>query len=299
MAIRYYSISISPIGSSAIFSGYFNVDTNTNLVTGFYDLSLPTNNGYTDVLLPINDEASWQRGNREFPLDTNGLNFYSTDLQNFFSLNQNHLNLNGDPGGGDQGGLWTNKTAQIFNPPYTIDIVEISSPPVPISNICFPSGTPITTNQGIIPIEKINQNIHTIRNKKIVGITQTITQDKYLICFEKDALGPDFPNQKTIISKNHGILYKGEMIKAKNFINKFENVKKVRYTGEILYNVLMEEHNKMMVNNLICETLNPENTIAKLYTILQTVNPREKERLIKSFNEYTINNNIFSSKKSK
>ena len=89
------------------------------------------------------------------------------------------------------------------------------------------------------------------------------------------------------------------MIKAKNFINKFENVKKVRYTGEILYNVLMEEHNKMMVNNLICETLNPENTIAKLYTILQTVNPREKERLIKSFNEYTINNNIFSSKKSK
>ena len=27
----------------------------------------------------------------------------------------------------------------------------------------------------------------------------------------------------------------------------------------MLYNVLMEEHDKMVVNNLICETLHPEN----------------------------------------
>jgi hypothetical protein len=78
----------------------------------------------------------------------------------------------------------------------------------PISNICFPSGTHITTNQGTIPIEKINKEIHTIRNKKIVGITQTITQDKYLVCFEKDSLGINLPSQKTIISKNHCIVYK-------------------------------------------------------------------------------------------
>jgi hypothetical protein len=295
MAITYYSISISPKNLNPIFNGYFSVDTNTNLITGFYDLSLDTNNGYKDVLLPTNDQASWEEANNIFPFDINGLNFYSAALQNFFSINQDHFCIYSDYG---RTLLYTDQTGEIVNPEYTIDIVSISSPP-PFGDICFPAGTPITTNQGIIPIEKINQNIHTIRNKKIVGITQTITQDKHLICFEKDALGPNIPNQKTIISKNHCIFYKGEMIKAKNFINKFENVKKVIYTGEILYNVLMEEHDKMMVNNLICETLHPENTIAKLYMILQKLNPREKEKLVKYFNEYAINNNLFSSKKSK
>ena len=50
------------------------------------------------------------------------------------------------------------------------------------------------------------------------------------------------------------------------FLGKFENVIKVKYTGEILYNVLMEEYSQMCVNNLICETLHPNNIIAKLYT---------------------------------
>jgi len=168
---------------------------------------------------------------------------------------------------------------------------------LPISNICFPAGTPITTNQGTFPIEKINQAIHTIRNKKIVGITQTVTQDRYLVCFEKDSLGINLPSQKTIISKNHGIFYKGKMLHAKEFIGKFENVKKIKYTGEILYNVLMEDHDKMMVNNLICETLHPENGTAKLYKCLQNLNPKEQQNLIENCNEYTIKNNVFSSKK--
>ena len=118
MAIKYYSISISPIGSSAIFSGYFNVDTNTNLVTGFYDLSLPTNNGYTDVILPTNDIESWQGSTNIFPFDFNGLNFYSTDLQKFFSINQNHFNiyLNGS-------NIQLYVRSGGLNNPYKIDIV--------------------------------------------------------------------------------------------------------------------------------------------------------------------------------
>ena len=59
------------------------------------------------------------------------------------------------------------------------------------------------------------------------------------------------------------------MIKAKEFTNMFENVYKVKSNGEILYNVLMEKHDKMIVNNLICETLHPENSIAKLYRVMQ------------------------------
>jgi hypothetical protein len=191
-------------------------------------------------------------------------------------------------------GLFYRNSNQTFN-------IQANTPGVwiqpPISNICFPAGTPITTNQGNIYIEQLNPNIHTIRNKKIEGITQTITQDKFLVCFDKDAIGPNIPSQKTIISKNHCIFYKGELIQAKDFIGKFENVKKIKYTGEVLYNVLMEEHDKMIVNNLICETLDPENCIAKLYKVLQTLNPKQQEELIKKLNEYAIKNNIFTSKK--
>jgi len=166
----------------------------------------------------------------------------------------------------------------------------------PISNICFPAGTPITCNQGTIPIECLNPKIHTIRGKKIVAITKTITQDKYLVCFEKGALQENIPSQKTIISKNHEIFYKGEMMQAKEFLNDFENVKKVKYTGEILYNVLMDQPDKMMVNNLICETLHPVNSIAKLYKLIKNLSVEEQNIVITKFNQYVIENNIYNKK---
>jgi hypothetical protein len=143
--------------------------------------------------------------------------------------------------------------------PYTYNEIVIS-------DICFPAGTPITTDQGYIPIEQINPEIHTIHNSRIVAITKTITHDKYLVCFEKHSLGPNIPNKKTITSKNHKVYYNGAMIKAYLFLKHFKYVSPVKYNGEILYNVLMEKHDKLKVNNIIFETLDPENLIAKLYT---------------------------------
>jgi hypothetical protein len=134
------------------------------------------------------------------------------------------------------------------------------------SNICFPGNTPIQTDQGIIMIEKINPDIHTIKNKPIIDITKTITSDKYLVCFTKNALGINYPTTTTVMSKYHKVQYKGKMIEAYKFIGKFKNVIKIKYNGEILYNVLMDKHSKMRVNNFICETLHPDNIIAKLYT---------------------------------
>jgi hypothetical protein len=138
--------------------------------------------------------------------------------------------------------------------------------PTPIANICFPAGTPIQTDQGIISIEKINSDIHTINKNSIVDITKTITTDKYLIGFKKNALGLNYPNNFTLMSQDHKLYYNGKMREAKTFLGKFRNVGKVKYNGEILYNVLMEDYSHMRVNNLICETLNPNNIIAKLYT---------------------------------
>ena len=165
-----------------------------------------------------------------------------------------------------------------------------------IENVCFPANTLISTNQGNIAIKDLDPKIHTIRNKKIELITKTITQDKYLVCFEKDSLGKNLPSEKTIITKNHLMYYKGSVMKAKDFINKFENVKKIKYNGEILYNVLLKEHDKMMVNNLICETLHPENKIVELYKILSKMPQIEQQKIIKEYNDYCIKNNTFSSK---
>jgi alpha-tubulin suppressor-like RCC1 family protein len=183
---------------------------------------------------------------------------------------------------------------------YVSNVIALNSTRsfVPIiSNICFPAGTPIVTNQGNIPIEQINPSIHTIRNKPIIGITQTVTHDKYLVCFEKDSIGINIPSQKTIISKNHKIFFNKKMMQAKEFIGLFENVYKIKYNGEILYNVLMEDYDKMVVNNLVCETLHPENDVAKIHKVLHLLSPSEQENLIKTYNEHVKKSDRFSCKK--
>ena len=189
---------------------------------------------------------------------------------------------------GDNNINWTS----VFNFPFPLAIYDgyiyagtgnniariVLAPP---ADICFPSGTPIQTDQGIIAIEKINPKIHTINKKKIVHVTKTISKDKYLVCFKKDSLGPKYPSADTTMSKEHKVLHKGTMKDAEELIN--ENIYKVKYNGEILYNILMEDYSKIVVNNLICETLHPDNLIAKLY---RGEKPVSKEKNIAKLYKY-------------
>ena len=170
-------------------------------------------------------------------------------------------------------------------------------PPLPISPICFPAGTPISTDFGDIPIERINSAIHTIGNKKIVGITKTVTTDRYVVCFEKDALGANIPSRNTIISENHCILHNNEFIKARKFIDRFNKVYKIPYNGDILYNVLMEEHGKMLVNNLICETLDPENRLAQMFLFIQHLTIDQQHHILKHYNDCVIKGAVSEHKK--
>jgi hypothetical protein len=153
-------------------------------------------------------------------------------------------------------------------------------PTPPISNICFPVGTLIKTDQGIFPIENLQSskktinkhsiNKHTIdqytiNKQPIQHITKTMTQDPYLICFEQHALGPNIPSEKTVMTKDHKLMFEGRYVAAEKFLTRSNKVKKVKYNGEILYNVLLENYGTLQVNNLVCETLHPDNIIAKLY----------------------------------
>ena len=182
----------------------------------------------------------------------------------------------------------TNYTSGIRSSSLTVNQI------IPIGDICFPAGTPITTNQGLIPIEKINPDIHTIRNKPIVAITKTIyATNKYLVCFEKDSLGNNIPSQKTIISKNHKIFYNGKMVKACGLVGLNDKITKIEYNNELLYNVLMENHDKMVVNNLICETLDPTSIVAEFYKASKNMDDKRKNILTKWYNcEYKKRNNL-------
>jgi uncharacterized cupin superfamily protein len=166
----------------------------------------------------------------------------------------------------------------------------------PIADICFAASTPIETDQGVMPIEKVNPDTHTINNKKVVAITKTVTLDNYLVCFEKDALGDNVPSERTVVSKEHLIYNKGKMIKAKDFIGKYKNVHKIKYNGDILYNVLLEKYDKILVNNLICETLHPRNALAKFYTSLSQISAEDQSRIVKMHNDKATNSHNWTLK---
>ena len=86
---------------------------------------------------------------------------------------------------------------------------------------------------------------------------------------------------------------------AKEFLKDFSNVVKVKYNKEILYNVLLEEHDKMMVNNLICETLHPDNGVAQVYRVLQKLDTDGKQAFIQKINAHVIKNNVFNNNNKK
>lgn len=187
----------------------------------------------------------------------------------------------------EQNSLSDNKTNEFTTVSLTSGFVPVSfgvyifdnTPP---SNICFIKDTPINTDQGIVFIQDINPKIHTIRGKPVILVTKTISDEKYLVCIKQGALGKNIPSQKTIMTMNHELFYNGSMIPAKNLLNMKLNVKKINYNGEILYNILLDEHYKMLVNNLIVETLSPTNAIAKLF---MKINNTKDLNLIKKYTD--------------
>ena len=311
MTFLYY-ISIFPQNNvtDAIFRGYFTVDATTNLVTGFYAL-----NNYQNILYPPTWNGDWldpntPRNSNAFPVDVHGIAL--TEYINYNGISFNKLiNYNGPTNNTSlnynlfNSWVWiadTNQPTENYQLNIITDIYPINEPQtqmptpipasiptsIPISNTCFPLGTPILTDQGNIPIEHINIKYHTINNKKIISVTKTITTDKYLICFEKHSLGLNYPNEKTMMSRDHKLYYNGKYIEAYKFLDKFDNVNEVEYNNEILYNILMKKYDKIEVNNLICETLHPDNLIAKLYT--STLDINNKNNLIVMMNDSIINN---------
>lgn len=151
------------------------------------------------------------------------------------------------------------------------------------SNICFNGKSMVMTDSGEVKLENLDKNKHTIRGQDIVCVTQTLHTDNYMVLIEANALGKNMPVRDTEITGNHKIKYKGKMVKAQELLNE-KGVKKVKYNGEILYNVLMKKHSVMRINNIKSETLDPKNIIGILNSPLLKLSSEEKNKTIFKLN---------------
>ena len=143
------------------------------------------------------------------------------------------------------------------------------------SNICFSEGSIVSTDQGDVEIQHIDITYHTIRNNRIIALTETQSMEDYLVKIKRNALG-NIPRQDTETTGNHMIFNGMNMVQAKTLING-DTIEKIAYRGLPLYNILLETHDVMLVNGLVCETLNPENPIAKYYRLMGK-HPEKKNR---------------------
>ncbi len=64
------------------------------------------------------------------------------------------------------------------------------------------------------------------------------------------------------MSQWHAVYSNGKMRHANTFING-NTITEINYDGKLLYNVLMSEYSLINVNGLLCETLHPDNPLAK------------------------------------
>lgn len=157
-----------------------------------------------------------------------------------------------------------------------------------ISGICFIGSTQIATDQGDIEIQNISTKKHTIRGQQIDAITRTEFYGKNLIKIEKDAFMKNVPNKDVVLTTEHQVMYKKRMVRAIDLLNMrvSEKIQKIKYNGEIMYNILMENHGIMVAQNMIVETLHPENMIAKVYRDLNfnELTLRQKCKIIRELN---------------
>ena len=134
-----------------------------------------------------------------------------------------------------------------------------------ILSSCFPEKTPINCDQGIIDIDKIIPKYHTIQGKQILSITKSIYELDTIVCIEKDAFYKNVPSKNTLMTYDHKVFYNGKMIEAKKLVDLNDKIYVKKNKSKFVYNVLLEKYDKMLVNNLIVDTLHPESKIAKYY----------------------------------
>ena len=160
----------------------------------------------------------------------------------------------------------------------TVDTLEKA-----ISNICFNGDAKVLTESGYKLIREVKKGMK-VGGEEVEEVTMTISKEEEIVLMKKGSIMRKMPLEDTRITKEHKVLYKGEMKAAKELVNG-ETILYEEYKGETLYNILLKGEGKMVVNGMIVETLSPSNNIAKLYKILKGYKEEEKKEIIRIYNE--------------
>ena len=151
-------------------------------------------------------------------------------------------------------------------------------------NICFLAGSLVKTDKGRVAIDKINKKYHTIRGKRILYVTKSISSSSYIIRIQKNSLGNNYPSKTTYLSHTHKIHYYNRMIKSYELLHLF-GVDIIPYHGETMYNILLDSYSRIEVNNLICETLHPNHILGLLYSNMNIWNQNQINVIIRKINQ--------------
>ena len=106
---------------------------------------------------------------------------------------------------------------------------------------------------------------NTIDNIKIIGVTKAInTIINHIIEIDRGAIRPNIPSKKIRVSRSHMFNINGKHKQAHQLLSN-QKVNKIPYNGDVLYNILLEKHHYIKVENMLAETLHPNNPIALLH----------------------------------
>jgi surface protein len=155
--------------------------------------------------------------------------------------------------------------------------------PTVLAKICFRKGTLVDTDQGSVEIDKIDKNYHTIRNLEIMQLTKTLLEEQ-LVTVESNALEHNVPCTNTVMSRLHGVFYKNEWLPIEDLVNG-TTIYYINNDSEIVYNILLKKHSHMIVNNMIVETLHPDNMTSMICMAIESYTNRQKCDIIKKVND--------------
>jgi len=175
----------------------------------------------------------------------------------FVCMDRDCLQVRIPPGTGTQSIALVDLAYNIHLTPYEFTYSDLQS------RICFPAGTTVQTDQGIVEIQTIGPE-NTIDGNRVVALTKTYGMDADLVCIRRGALRKNYPQKKTLITRCHRLWLKGELVSAQRLLDQ-PGFSLVPYTGEKLYNVLLEKEGRMKVHGMWVETLDPINPIAKFF----------------------------------
>lgn len=150
-----------------------------------------------------------------------------------------------------EGQLYTNSALDMFFG----SIIAVAK--LILRDICFAKGSIVETDQGPTRIERIRPWYHTIRGETIEKVVKSQCVFPSVIEVQKDALLPSVPNRLTVVTPNHKVEYKGNMLHA-GLLRHLPGVKLIDSHQRHMYNIFLKDYSFMKVNNLKAETLHPD-----------------------------------------